>query len=71
MLRSLEILLTIYKAVRRHNAEGHQLKALYRLYPLFFSFLLSVLQKSIASGYGLDDRVIEIRSSAEAKGFFF
>jgi hypothetical protein len=71
MLRSLEILLTIYKAVRRHNAEGHQLKALYHLYTSFLSVLLSVLQKWIASGYGLDDRAIENRSSAEAKGFFF
>jgi hypothetical protein len=25
---------------------------------------------SIVSGYGLDDRVIEVRSSVEAKGFF-
>jgi hypothetical protein len=25
---------------------------------------------SIVSGYGLDDRAIEIRSAAEAKGFF-
>jgi hypothetical protein len=25
---------------------------------------------NIVSGYGLDDRVIEIRSPAEAKGFF-
>jgi hypothetical protein len=25
---------------------------------------------SIVSGYGLDDRVIEVRSRAEAKGFF-
>jgi hypothetical protein len=25
---------------------------------------------SIVSGYGLDDRAIEVRSSAEAKGFF-
>jgi hypothetical protein len=25
---------------------------------------------SIVSGYGLDDRAIEIRSSADAKGFF-
>jgi hypothetical protein len=25
---------------------------------------------SIASGYGLDDRTIEVRSLAEAKGFF-
>jgi hypothetical protein len=24
----------------------------------------------IVSGYGLDDRAIEVRSSAEAKGFF-
>jgi hypothetical protein len=27
-------------------------------------------QVSIVSGYGLDDRVIEVRSPAEAKGFF-
>jgi hypothetical protein len=26
---------------------------------------------SIVSGYGLDDRAIEVRSPAEAKGFFF
>jgi hypothetical protein len=26
---------------------------------------------SIVSGYGLDDRVIEVRSPAEAKGLFF
>jgi hypothetical protein len=25
---------------------------------------------SIVSGYGLDDRAIKVRSSAEAKGFF-
>jgi hypothetical protein len=25
---------------------------------------------SIVSGYGLDDRAIEVRSPAEAKGFF-
>jgi hypothetical protein len=25
---------------------------------------------SIVSGYGLDDRTIEVRSLAEAKGFF-
>jgi hypothetical protein len=25
---------------------------------------------SIVSGYGLDDRMIEVRSPAEAKGFF-
>jgi hypothetical protein len=30
--------------------------------------MLSVV--SIVSGYGLDDRAIEVRSLAEAKGFF-
>jgi hypothetical protein len=28
------------------------------------------LAVSIVSGYGLDDREIEVRSPAEAKGFF-
>jgi hypothetical protein len=30
----------------------------------------TVISVSIVSGYGLNDRAIEVRSPAEAKGFF-
>jgi hypothetical protein len=43
-------------------------------YLRFFVVLLNVREPgssvSIVSGYGLDDRAIEVRSLAEAKGFF-
>jgi hypothetical protein len=44
------------------------------LSPLKFEWLMVVVQPgssgSIVSGYGLDDREIEVRSPAVAKGFF-
>jgi hypothetical protein len=37
---------------------------------LLCNFLFPASSVSIVSGYGLDDRPIEVRSPAEAKGFF-
>jgi hypothetical protein len=37
---------------------------------LFYFFCVCRVAQSVVSGYGLDDRTIQVRSPAEAKGFF-
>jgi hypothetical protein len=41
-----------------------------RIFPYDSYVRVSRVAQSVESGYGLDDRVIEVRSPAEAKGFF-
>jgi hypothetical protein len=55
----------------------HSATASVKLHALFSIDIVSVIagrsrgnSVSIVSGYGLDDRAIEVRSPAEAKGFF-
>jgi hypothetical protein len=45
-------------------ALGHVFVRVLRFYPV------NIIPLWLSTGYGLDDRAIDIRSSAEARGFF-
>jgi hypothetical protein len=66
MRRYLHSSIRLHGMMLEHNVVG--------TFPFHLSYHMSHCESgssvSVVSGYGLDDRAIEVRSPAEAKGFF-
>jgi hypothetical protein len=78
-VRTSETMVYFNETTWRHIPEGCHLHntVFLKIYVFIYCFWYSVTQMwagvaqvSVVSGYGLDDPAIEVRSPAEAKGFF-